>query len=391
MIPPTRKPGVHLAQLDGLRAIAALFVVLHHIYLQFDFSHETGAVYRVLNLFRFGHYAVDLFIVLSGFCLMLPIVRGDGMLRGGIGRFYLKRARRILPPYYLAIGCSLLLIWLLIGARTGTHWDYSVPVDFKGLVLHLLLLEDAANNMQINHVLWSVAVEWRIYFLFPFLVLAFRRYGPIATTAITVFTTYMLWLGLALSPVKHIVNTNPWGISPYYIGLFAMGMLAASIAYSESGFLGIWKRPSFWASTCAVTGLVVIALSREWHGHKLPLHAMSFFVGCFSLAVLVWVTVHPHGWAGRLLAWRPLVFIGTFGYSLYLMHAPLIQVIWQYGTHPLRLSPISEFAVLSLVGLPLILAGCYLFFLVCERPFLNTGRRKGLAETERDAALSPAP
>ncbi|MBD0258097.1 MAG: acyltransferase family protein [Cytophagales bacterium] len=81
-------PGTHLRYLDGLRAAAALFVVLHHAWL------EAGQAYQVL-----GHYAVGLFIVLSGFCLMLPVVRGDGTLPGGPIHFMRKPARPKQPPY----------------------------------------------------------------------------------------------------------------------------------------------------------------------------------------------------------------------------------------------------------------------------------------------------
>src|SRR5436853_35532 len=76
--------------------------------------HLTGWLY-------FGHFGVVVFIVLSGFCLMLPVVRGDGTLRGGIAAFFKRRTLRIVPPYYVAIGLSLLLIVTLIGNQTGTH------------------------------------------------------------------------------------------------------------------------------------------------------------------------------------------------------------------------------------------------------------------------------
>ena len=50
---------------------------------------------------------------------------------GGARSFFRRRARRLLPPYYASFGLSLLLIWTVIGTRTGTHWDISVPVDWR--------------------------------------------------------------------------------------------------------------------------------------------------------------------------------------------------------------------------------------------------------------------
>jgi peptidoglycan/LPS O-acetylase OafA/YrhL len=117
----------------------------------------------------FAREAVALFIVLSGFCLMLPVVRHGAEIQGGAWQFFKRRARRILPPYYFALAISLLLIWTVIGQKTNTHWDASLPADGKAIWTHLLLLQDVFQDTsaRINHVMWSISVEWRIYFLFP--------------------------------------------------------------------------------------------------------------------------------------------------------------------------------------------------------------------------------
>ena len=96
-----------------------------------------------VTLFKTGHYVVDLFIVLSGFCLMLPVIRHRGTLPGNTIIFFKKRIRRILPPYYLAMGFSLLLIITMIGEKTGTRWDISIPitlVDAPILIPFLIML-----------------------------------------------------------------------------------------------------------------------------------------------------------------------------------------------------------------------------------------------------------
>ena len=93
-----------------------------------------------------------------------------------------------------------------------------------------------------------------------------------------------------------------------------------------------------------------------------------------------WLGSREDGACGRRLAnrrerplvWRPLVWIGGFSYSVYLIHAPLIQLLWQYGVHPLGWSGLPAFFALLLLGLPLIVAASWLFWYGCERPFLNT-------------------
>ena len=136
----------HLLFLDGLRALAALFVVMHHSWLEIwppEYHRAPlGLMAKASGWLFFGHYAVALFIVLSGFSLMLSVVRNNGILRGGMKTFFLRRARRILPPYYFALGISLLLCLTVIGKPTGTHWDSSVGFGKRDVLHHLLLMQD---------------------------------------------------------------------------------------------------------------------------------------------------------------------------------------------------------------------------------------------------------
>ena len=140
-----RDSSVHLAHLDGLRGLAALFVVLHHVWLtvwplEYGLA-PVGSAALLTGVFAFGHFAVAVFIVLSGFCLTLPVARA-GELRGGARRFFRRRARRILPPYYAALALSLLLLGVAVGDTTGTHWDLSVPVSREGFLANVFLVQN---------------------------------------------------------------------------------------------------------------------------------------------------------------------------------------------------------------------------------------------------------
>lgn len=394
------KPGAvrqHVAYLDGLRALAALYVILHHCFLQerFGGAHLSKWAAQGVKLLGFGHYAVDVFIVLSGFCLALPVVRGDGSLAGGALGFFKKRARRILPPYFFALAFSLLLIRLLIGRTTGTHWDVSLPVTRAALITHLFLAQDLfkQTDFKINDAFWSISVEWRIYFLFPLLMALRRRVGALVVAAgCTVAGYVVLYVGQHTA-LNSIFNFGFDGITPQYLGLFAVGMLGADIAYGKTALLPTLRRPSPALALLGATTLLMLGVSRvsSWHGGFLPDAYADFFVGLWAASLMVAAANAGDGRLNRLLSSRPLVFIGTFAYSIYLIHGPLIQVIWQYVLFPLRNNPLHMFLGLSLVGTPLILGTAYLFFLACERPFLTRRKRQTLAETERDAALSPAP
>lgn len=365
---------VHLGYLDSLRALAALYVVLQHVVLQVSPSGELnsiGFLKRFFYLFRYGHYAVDLFIVLSGFCLMLPVIRNHGKLREGALNFFKKRIRRILPPYYLATGLSLILIASLIGSKTGTHWDVSIPVTSNDVMTHLLLVQDVFSETapKINHSLWSISVEWRIYFLFPLLIFLWRVLGAVRTTLVALALSSSLFLVLSYLPALNL-NLTPWGICPHYIGLFTLGMFAAEISYSEEITFNTLRQHLPWKTlTVIATGNALIVYVLVWETRLWMMADLS--AGLWAVCLLVTASLGQARWLNKVLAWKPLVSIGSFAYSLYLIHAPLLQVISQYVLEPLKLTLLENLIILFVAGTPAIVGCSFLFFLLFERPFLT--------------------
>src|SRR5271155_141269 len=123
----------YLAHVEGLRALAAYVVFINHAFAQVWADDEATKPPPLLAPFSYsmvaGHLAVSVFIVISGFCLTLPVVSAGSKLRGGFKDFLKRRARRILPPYYAAVALCMVLIFTIIGRRTGTLWD--VPIIVK--------------------------------------------------------------------------------------------------------------------------------------------------------------------------------------------------------------------------------------------------------------------
>lgn len=150
---------LHLGFLDGLRGLAAFYVVCHH-FLAWSSSALPRWAQRAVSWADFGHTAVGIFIVLSGFSLMLPVARSqNGRLRGGVRLYLSRRARRILPPYYAALLLSLLPSAL-----------FSRPLTLASVLSHAVLLHNLDPRWchDINMALWSVATEWQIYFRLSF-------------------------------------------------------------------------------------------------------------------------------------------------------------------------------------------------------------------------------
>ena len=215
---------------------------------------------------------------------MLPVAKGDGTLRGGAWNFYKKRARRILPTYYLSLAVCLLLIATLLNQKTGSPWDLAFPVTTKDLITHFLLIHDAVKGSRdkINYALWTVPVEWRIYFVFPPLVLAWKKIGALKTTAIAVLIGYFLLV--VLRPT--FLQTNVNGISPEYLGFFAMGMLGAGITASYGEKLGTLRQRVPWGwVTLASTILLLLLSNIKWFHEKVSI--LDFFVGVWAMSLLI--------------------------------------------------------------------------------------------------------
>ena len=388
--PPAR---IHLAYLDGLRGLAALYVVVFHIRVYYPGLNLL--LKRLTAPLGFGSDAVAVFIVLSGFCLMLPVARSaDGRLRGGAKRFFLSRARRILPPYYCAVGLTLLLIALCIGHKTGSPWDDSVPVTRLGLLSHLLLLQDVtrATWNQISPPLWSVSVEWRIYFCFPLLVLCWRRFGPWATTAAALALSGLLVFAFFFLPFVSRFNSQQNGVSPQFLGLFVLGMLAAGISFSAHPALSRLRERLPWGGLTAAAFAALVAANAALPPALGSRPAWDSCAGVFAACLLI-AASRPGVWQAALSS-RPLVSVGSFAYSLYLIHFPIVQMVWLYAVHPLRLGPGLSFLLHECLGVSLSVGIAYGFHLAFERPFMSKpGKPAVRTEREAEAAAieSPAP
>lgn len=358
---------------DGMRALAALIVYVNHAYAQTWnplYHLEPSGIFKLAQVSMVaGHLSVTVFIVLSGFCLTLPVVANGGELRGGVKLFLQRRARRILPPYYAALLLSLGLIFTVIGEPTGSLWD--VPIQYRpsSIVAHFLLLQDLFGTGMINYVFWSIAVEWHIYFLVPLLVWAFRRYGAAKLVIGALVIGYALRFGFA--------DTRLTRAHPQFIGMFALGMLAAHLVSSTDEVFVRLRQRVPWRVIAAFGFGTAVALAASW-GVTLSeqrFHLLDVPVGIMSTALLVALSQRGSVIAKTFEA-RPLVFVGTFSYSLYLIHAPLLQIMWQYVLTPLGVSRNVQFSLLMTLGLALVLLVSYGFFLLFEAPFLRASRAK---------------
>lgn len=364
------KTRTHLDFLDGIRAVAALFVVLHHTWQgPFGRVAREGVKGWLTNWVLYGHLAVDVFIVLSGFCLVLPVAR-SGVIAGGARGFFQRRAHRILPPFYFALALSLPINFAV--HKIGHH----PLVTAKALAANLFLLQDWLPRYNVlDGPLWSVAAEWKIYFFFPVFVWIWRRFN--AAWMLAAAAT----LGGGLTETFHVLNpeVGMGNTAPWYLFLFAMGITAGASATgwgrNSTGYLK-WSILALFAILAILLGMYPITTRGEdvLYGPHLPL--IDPVAGALTAALLVFLYQKllnkESFWLLQALSWKPLAFIGTFSYSIYLVHIPLIGLA-AGGIHRVRFlnSPHALEAFSFLVMYPTILALAYGFHLLFERPFLN--------------------
>jgi peptidoglycan/LPS O-acetylase OafA/YrhL len=349
---PTRS---RLAGLDGIRGLAALFVVFHHSWLMSfpGYPSNTGPMW--LGWLLYGHFAVVVFIVLSGFSLAVSPAR-NGWRTGDLRRFAHRRAWRILPPYWPALVISLVIAWTVV-AQPGTPEPTA-----KSVLVYGLLLQDVFGAPSPNGAFWSIAIEAQLYLVFPLLILLVRRTNAAAMVA--VMTTIVAAVGL-LAPSVPVVDLL-MRFTPQFAALFALGAAAAAITVASERVRAL---PWHWLALAAAAPVVaLIALSGpEWtvHHYFWVDLAAGPAIGCLLAAV---ATGKPRSFVA-LLDTRPVRSLGSFSYSLYLTHAPIVVALYLLVVKPAFGTGVGAFFVTLGLAVPIALAAARLFAAVFELPF----------------------
>lgn len=368
---------LRLHYLDGLRGLASLYVVMYHL------SGYMGQVPIFLQLIGktldYGTFAVVIFIVLSGYVLMLPVTRSQSVyLSGGLWNYIQRRVRRILPPYYAALIFSLLVAviilrlikffnfqWYQLPEIEETFNPFFSPID---VITHLLLVQDFTSDTleSIDAPMWSVAIEWQMYFIFPlFLLPIWRRFG--------LFYTLINTFLISLLPF-YLWNKLMEPVHPWFLGLFVLGMAAADIGFSQKPKLVAMRESLPWSGFVIIFFLIALIINQEieeWiYDYICGLAAACLLIYCTKLVV-----EDKKSLILRLFETRLAISLGAFSYSLYLTHAVVITVV-EHLLLNLQMPPVKFILVLYVVALSLSLIIAYLFYLIFERPFMSNFLKK---------------
>lgn len=375
----TSKPR-HQPELDGIRGIAILAVLLSHgvgtlAVLPHHMPHA-----RWVSLVSFaltpGWGGVDLFFVLSGFLITGILLRTHESKTYYLS-FYARRILRIFPIYYLFLTLTLIAghIWL--------SFEADLPATATERLSYFFYLQNWpffwgswAGLTSIWGVFWSLAVEEQFYLIWPTLVR---------------FLSVRVMLGLCLvgfmmgTPLRWLVLHHLTGVSE--------GVLHFPLSRLDGLFLGaacaLYRKlsgravPLIWAGVSFAAGAAMLLSIATFHPTEMfgvGVHISIFGVTAFALMSvgLVAASQHPVGWLQHALTRRPLILAGRYSYGMYVYH---LVIYLGFAWLARRISPATggEFnvflavaymatAILSVTG---IAALSFHFF---EQPFLRLKR-----------------
>lgn len=350
--PPARR---QLAGLDGLRGLAALYVVLFHCWLYTFPGYPHSSAPRWLDGLMFGRLAVVFFLVLSGFSLAISPAR-HGWHSGGVGRFLRRRAWRILPPYWAALALSLLVSWFVVPA---SHFG---PPTGETVLVYGLVAQDVVTAPTPNGAFWSIGVESELYLLFPLLLFVRRRWGAALLAACV--TIPVVAYGLT-APGASPVEGDNW-LAPHLAPVFAAGVVGAGII---SGSDRVRRLP--WGRLAVLAALPVLAVGAVRGAAWTVNHYfwIDLAVAPAMTMLLAAVATGQPAFLVRLLTARPVRALGDFSYSLYLIHLPIVLAVIRRVAPHFVSHGLPTFCFTLAVGLPLATAGAWLFSRTFEIPF----------------------
>ena len=309
-----------IGAVNGLRGIAILMVVLHHLFSQYagpNLVHPgeidpDGIFAAFISNAWLG---VNIFFVLSGFVLYLPYRLGRRRIKSAADfpSFYLHRAQRLLPLYYIVVLVSLTLN---AKAPAGTHNWY---LELVGLFSTLFIFSAHGFMPPSNMVLWSVAVEIWFSLLFPALILGIQRWSiEKILLASLVVSAVFIFIGGSIS-IERVGHFRPFTMGIFGACYeFVLGMFVCHlyVGGTEKGTLRHLYSRTLLPSVLIAAVALFLMHHGPWLGVRI-LGGMLFAVGIGAFLLGVLSGVNP---VRRVLENWPLQVLGCMCYSVYAWH-----------------------------------------------------------------------
>lgn len=386
--------------LDGIRAVAALLVVVTHVGGRTGRNELVGPIPELTN--QLGALGVSIFFALSGFLLYRPFVAADlaGERAPGTGPYLRRRLLRIVPAYWVALTCAVYVFD-----------SVEVPIHGAGdLLLYYGFGQTYSRLTPLGGLpqAWTLCVEMTFYLALPLFALAVRHLVGRRARVETRFTAEVLavlalatagvvfrWFALLGRPYE----VNPLNWLPALTDWFAVGMLLAVLhAWTAVGgavpapLLALARRP--WLAVAAAAALVaalpLLDLPRGIQGMAAVDHMARNLVFATVGLVLLVVGVfgdQRRGAVRRFLRSRPVHFLGTVSYGIFLWHVIVLREL----ADRLGLERTwGGFAVLLPLTCAVTVAVAWLSWVAVEQPLLRLKDQPLLRTARRWLTADPA-
>lgn len=336
--------------IQGLRAVAVVAVVLNHAFPQF----LTG-----------GFVGVDIFFVISGYLIPQIIVRNIDAGKFSLADFYRRRARRILPALFVVVAAVLACGWLILPPSAYHELALtSISTSLFVSNFHFSRLtgyfDGAAELKPLLHM-WSLAVEEQYYILFPpMLYLAWRHLGPRKARG-------LLWAaGFGALCVSEVGRQLSHTASYYLLPTRAVELMVGTL-------FGIGGLPILTNARArdalSLAGVAMMLAAIVFYTPTTPFPGLPVLLPCVGAGLVIYAGTGGQTIGGRLLSFQPALYLGAISYSLYLWHWPVLAFL-----RNLTSAELPAAWAIGAVAVTLALASLSYHFV--ERPFLSDRAHK---------------
>jgi peptidoglycan/LPS O-acetylase OafA/YrhL len=360
-----KKSQGHLPELDGLRAISVLLVITVHMH---------DRIWHWLN----GWQGVTIFFVLSGYLITTLALKEESQTGGvNLKAFYIRRAMRLFPLYYLVLGIYCLLIF---GLAMNPEKQ---PMLEGALPFYLTYLQEVPYVFGVNgeranlpfYQSWSLGIEEKFYLVWP----------PLVFVLLARAKSLRIVIAVALVAIfAAIPGARDWGalLHPYYHIL--VGCLLALLLQNTKWLAGIVRSLSSSAARIAIVMSFLALHFVQPHLRGAPAVIVGLVYTLVVAALVALVILHD-GRLRKMLQLRALAYLGTLSYGIYLVHVLALNVA-ERVFHPGSGSwIISLAALLATFGISIAVA--FVLHVTIEQRLIDLGRRWSRRFVQAQATL----
>jgi peptidoglycan/LPS O-acetylase OafA/YrhL len=339
-------------EIDGLRAVAVLVVILFHA----DFSWAQG-----------GYVGVDVFFVISGFLITLGLIKSGAST--SLASFYARRVRRLFPALLATVILTIIASFFVMRGQDFAEVSKSaiyalISISNIGFWLESGYWDSASHYKPLLHT-WSLSVEEQFYLIWPVMVLLIARLGKV------MLLVFMLVLGIVGGLIAQYYSTTipsaVFYLTPFRVYQFAMGASYA-VLITILGRDHLIKTPIV-RDILAFAGLaLVIWPTLTFNGEDTGFLGMMAAIPC--LGGLLIIVAGPGPVIGRLLINPVAGFLGRISYSLYLVHWPIMSLYRYYIARDFHL-----YEQIAMIFATILLA--WLLYILVEKRFRRPIERQG--------------